>query len=230
VGGDDDDDDDDEEEEEDGGGYNVTNDGNIDGDDEDGDDDDEEGDDGGEDDDGDDDGDDNEGDEEEETNVAETEATEEDAAESAADKVPSSTKSSDALASTSLKKRPVALSTQSAAVPSDSGDGIDGSPKKKKRVGRKPPSATKSSTNLVTGLSIPFRTIKKAMKLDPDILIVQNEAALVVTKAAEMFLENLAMESLKISKNHGRNTIRYEDVAEARSNDASKAFLKTILP
>ncbi|GKY92399.1 hypothetical protein MPSEU_000210700 [Mayamaea pseudoterrestris] len=32
----------------------------------------------------------------------------------------------------------------------------------------------------VSGLSIPFRTIKKAMKLDPDTPIVQNEAAVYV--------------------------------------------------
>lgn len=99
-------------------------------------------------------------------------------------------------------------------------------------AGRTPTGTTVTapSTSSVTGLSIPYRTIKKAMKLDPDILIVQNEAALVVTKAAEMFLEGLALESLKISKNHGRSTIRYEDVAEARANDASLAFLKMILP
>mmetsp|Transcript_11682 Transcript_11682/g.27988 ORF Transcript_11682/g.27988 Transcript_11682/m.27988 type:complete len:185 (-) Transcript_11682:232-786(-) len=115
----------------------------------------------------------------------------------------------------------------------DSTGGSGGGPKNRNRRRPPPPSGNrKVSTNVVTGLSIPFRTIKKAMKLDPDILIVQNEAALVVTKAAEMFLENLALESLKISKNHvnGRNTIRYEDVAEARSNDPSLSFLNTILP
>ena len=46
------------------------------------------------------------------------------------------------------------------------------------------------------------------MKLDPHIPIVQNEAAIVVTKAAELFLEALAKESLKITRNHGRSTIR----------------------
>ena len=47
------------------------------------------------------------------------------------------------------------------------------------------------------------------MKLDPDIPIVQNEAAIMTTMAAELFLKSLAKESLKISKARGRNTIRY---------------------
>eukprot|EP00536_Pseudo-nitzschia_multiseries_P009389 jgi/Psemu1/258097/estExt_Genewise1Plus.C_2600056 len=66
------------------------------------------------------------------------------------------------------------------------------------------------------------------MKLDPDIPIVQNEAAIMTTLAAELFLKRLANQSQKICKNRGKNTIRYEDVADARSNDPSLAFLKTI--
>jgi histone H3/H4 len=46
------------------------------------------------------------------------------------------------------------------------------------------------------------------MKLDPDIPIVQNEAAIMTTMAAELFLKSLAKESHRIAKNRGRNTIR----------------------
>lgn len=48
----------------------------------------------------------------------------------------------------------------------------------------------------------------QAMKLDPDIPIVQNEAAIMTTMAAELFLKSLAKESQQIAKNRGRNTIR----------------------
>ena len=48
----------------------------------------------------------------------------------------------------------------------------------------------------------------KAMKLDPDIPIVQNEAAIMTTMAAELFLKSLAKESHRIAKTRGRNTIR----------------------
>ena len=46
------------------------------------------------------------------------------------------------------------------------------------------------------------------MKLDPDIPIVQNEAAIMVTLAAELFLKQLAKDSHAIAQNRGRNTIR----------------------
>jgi histone H3/H4 len=82
----------------------------------------------------------------------------------------------------------------------------------------------------VKGLTIPFRTVKKAMKLDPDIPIVQNEAAIMTTMAAELFLKSLAKQSHRNAKNRGRNTIRYEDVAEARTNSSALAFLETLLP
>jgi len=61
----------------------------------------------------------------------------------------------------------------------------------------------------VSGLTIPFRTVKKVMKLDPDIPIVQNEAAIMTTLASELFLQALAQESHKNARARGRNTIRY---------------------
>jgi histone H3/H4 len=85
-------------------------------------------------------------------------------------------------------------------------------------------------TPSVTGLTIPFRTVKKAMKLDPDIPIVQNEAAIMTTIAVELFLKRLAKESFKNAKIRGRNTVRYEDVAEARTRNPALAFLEPLLP
>lgn len=82
----------------------------------------------------------------------------------------------------------------------------------------------------VHGLTIPFRTIKKAMKLDPDIPIVQNEAAIMTTVAVELFLKRLVVKSNQNAKNRGRNTVRYEDVAEARTADKAFSFLEPLLP
>eukprot|EP00429_Kryptoperidinium_foliaceum_P002200 CAMPEP_0176007270 /NCGR_PEP_ID=MMETSP0120_2-20121206/3146_1 /TAXON_ID=160619 /ORGANISM="Kryptoperidinium foliaceum, Strain CCMP 1326" /LENGTH=198 /DNA_ID=CAMNT_0017340025 /DNA_START=70 /DNA_END=666 /DNA_ORIENTATION=- len=108
------------------------------------------------------------------------------------------------------------------------GDGSKPPTKKKKKA--VPPTARRGRAPAVKGLTIPFRTVKKAMKLDPDIPIVQNEAAIMTTMAAELFLKSLAKESQQIAKNRGRNTIRYEDVAEARSNDPALSFLATLMP
>ena len=84
----------------------------------------------------------------------------------------------------------------------------DPPPKKKRGKPQIPASARKGRAPAVKGLNIPFRTVKKAMKLDPDIPIVQNEAAIMTTLAAELFLKRLADQSQKICKNRGKNTIR----------------------
>jgi histone H3/H4 len=110
----------------------------------------------------------------------------------------------------------------------------EGGDSHKKHKKSSPVSASKSGrrgrTPSVAGLTIPFRTVKKAMKLDPDTPIVQNEAAIMTTIAAELFLKRLAKESFHSAKLRGRNTIRYEDIAEARTKNASMTFLETLFP
>jgi histone H3/H4 len=91
-------------------------------------------------------------------------------------------------------------------------------------------SAKRGRVPSVNGLTIPFRTVKKAMKLDPDTPIVQNEAAIMVTFASELFLKSLAQQSHRNARHRGRHTIRYEDIAEARTNDAALSFLETLFP
>uniref|UniRef100_A0A7S4JRQ4 Transcription factor CBF/NF-Y/archaeal histone domain-containing protein n=1 Tax=Odontella aurita TaxID=265563 RepID=A0A7S4JRQ4_9STRA len=105
---------------------------------------------------------------------------------------------------------------------------VSDKPKKKKKSKKKSPILPGHTA--VKGLTIPFRNIKRTMKNDKDIATVQNEAAIVATCAAELFIKKLAEESHKFAKKHGRNTIRYEDVAEARANNSSLEFLEILLP
>ena len=81
-------------------------------------------------------------------------------------------------------------------------------PTPKRSAHRKSPSAKKGRSPAVRGLTIPFRAVKRIMKLDPDIGTVQNEAAILVTLAAELFVKSLAKESYLNAKNRGRGTIR----------------------
>eukprot|EP00545_Synedropsis_sp_CCMP1620_P012514 CAMPEP_0119003088 /NCGR_PEP_ID=MMETSP1176-20130426/343_1 /TAXON_ID=265551 /ORGANISM="Synedropsis recta cf, Strain CCMP1620" /LENGTH=175 /DNA_ID=CAMNT_0006954651 /DNA_START=85 /DNA_END=612 /DNA_ORIENTATION=- len=115
----------------------------------------------------------------------------------------------------------------------------DDEPKKGKSGGGKrkrpapPPGgggSRKGRTPAVQGLTIPFRAVKRTMKMDPDIGTVQNEAAIMTTLAAELFVKSLASQSHQNAKNKGRNTIRYEDVAEARTKDPALNFLETLIP
>lgn len=104
------------------------------------------------------------------------------------------------------------------------------SPPKRGRKRRFINVSRKGRTPSVKGLTIPFRTVKKAMKLDPDTPIVQNEGAIMATFAVELFLQKLAKNSFENAKNRGRNTVRYEDIAEARTNSTNLNFLEKLLP
>lgn len=60
----------------------------------------------------------------------------------------------------------------------------------------------------VKDLGIPFRAIKRIMKIDPDIGTVQNEAAMVTTFALDLFIKKIVNESHLNAKKKGRNTIK----------------------
>jgi len=98
---------------------------------------------------------------------------------------------------------------------------------KKKKKG---PIVATAGTPAVKVLVLPFRAIKRVMKIDTDVGTVQNEAAILVTYASELFLKKFAQESHAFARKKGRNTIRYEDVAEARVGNDPYAFLQPMLP
>mmetsp|Transcript_21785 Transcript_21785/g.25941 ORF Transcript_21785/g.25941 Transcript_21785/m.25941 type:complete len:238 (+) Transcript_21785:143-856(+) len=112
--------------------------------------------------------------------------------------------------------------------------------KKKKRKKKKKKRKKKGSSDRkdrkgdnipsVKNLGIPFRAIKRTMKIDPDIATVQNEAAMVATYAVELFVKKMVKQSYDSAKKRGRNTVRYEDLAEVRANNSNLDFLDTILP
>jgi len=102
--------------------------------------------------------------------------------------------------------------------------------KKKKTSTNTTDSAKKERPKACQGLTIPFRTIKRIMKIDTGVGIVQNDAAIVVTAALEHFVKELATKALKLSEKKGRGTIKYEDVAEVRAADRSLSFLDLLIP
>lgn len=78
---------------------------------------------------------------------------------------------------------------------------------------------------------LPLRNIKRIMRLNEDVGMVQNEAAILVQAAAELFTKQFAVDSLSTAKSNGRkNTIKYEDVAETRSSKERLSFLEPLLP
>lgn len=80
------------------------------------------------------------------------------------------------------------------------------------------------------GLILPYRAIRRIMKLDKENSTIQIEAAIVAAKAAELFVQKMAKESHKHAKEHGRNGIKYEDIAETRASNPNLCFLDILLP
>ena len=121
------------------------------------------------------------------------------------------------------------VSTASAAANNNTAadDNAKQPPTKKK----KPNSEKKKARKACEGLTIPFRTIKRIMKSDPSVGIIQNDAAIVVTAALEHFVKDFAVKSLNLAKEKGRNNfIKYDDVAEVRAADRSLNFLDMAIP
>ncbi|KAL3800802.1 hypothetical protein HJC23_001639 [Cyclotella cryptica] len=82
----------------------------------------------------------------------------------------------------------------------------------------------------VRELTLPYRSIKRTMKLDRSVGIVQNDAAILVTYATELFIKKLAKDSQEISMKKGRGTIKYDDLAEARAKTKAFSFLGMLIP
>ncbi|KAM0438790.1 hypothetical protein ACHAPT_001549 [Fusarium lateritium] len=79
---------------------------------------------------------------------------------------------------------------------------------------------------------LPLSRVKKIIAQDPDIGICSNNAAFVITLAAEMFVQHLAEEShtqAKLDRKPRRN-IQYKDVSNAVSHQDNLEFLEDVVP
>ncbi len=71
----------------------------------------------------------------------------------------------------------------------------------------------------------PLGTIKRIMKLDDDVQMLNQEAILCVTKATEFFIESLAKESFGYTSKNKKKTIMKNDVNTAIETAECLAFL-----
>ncbi|KAH0600527.1 hypothetical protein MHUMG1_01525 [Metarhizium humberi] len=79
---------------------------------------------------------------------------------------------------------------------------------------------------------LPLSRVKKIINQDSDIAMCSNNAAFVITLAAEMFIQHLAEEAntqAKLERKPRRN-IQYKDVANAVSTHDRLEFLEDVVP
>jgi DNA polymerase epsilon subunit 4 len=71
----------------------------------------------------------------------------------------------------------------------------------------------------------PQGTVKRIMKLDPDVHMVNADAIFLVSKATEQFIESLAQEAQHFTSNNKKKTISKADVHTAIESTDCLAFL-----
>ncbi|KAK1253161.1 hypothetical protein MKX08_004348 [Trichoderma sp. CBMAI-0020] len=79
---------------------------------------------------------------------------------------------------------------------------------------------------------LPLSRVKKIISQDPDVQMCSNNAAFVITLAAEMFIQHLTEEAhaqAKLERKPRRN-IQYKDVANAISRRDNLEFLEDVAP
>jgi DNA-directed RNA polymerase I subunit RPA43 len=75
-------------------------------------------------------------------------------------------------------------------------------------------------------LVLPVARIRKISKLDPDVSGVSKEAAMLVTKCAELATVKLGIESVKVAQLQNRRKLLPEDVAQVCSTREQFLFLR----
>jgi len=78
-------------------------------------------------------------------------------------------------------------------------------------------------------IRFPLARVKHIMKLDPDLLNAGSEAAFLVAKATELFVESLAVECFTYTQSSGRKTVTGRDFESALAGADCLAFLEGAL-
>jgi len=85
----------------------------------------------------------------------------------------------------------------------------------------------------ITGQAqLPLARVKRIIGLDSDINMCSNNAAFVMTVAAELFVQHLAEQGLVVvrSERKPRRNIQYKDLAQAVSSRDNLEFLSDVIP
>ena len=71
----------------------------------------------------------------------------------------------------------------------------------------------------------PLGTVKRIIKLDPDVNLISQETVFLITKALEMFVQNLSIEAYSYTAGAKKKTISKQDVEKAIDAVDALAFL-----
>lgn len=77
-----------------------------------------------------------------------------------------------------------------------------------------------------TTLAFPLAKIRKIVKLDPEVRGVKPDALQLITKAAELFVEKIGLESVRVAAVQNRRKLLPEDIVMVCQTKSAFAFLR----
>jgi len=77
-------------------------------------------------------------------------------------------------------------------------------------------------------IRLPLARIKNIMKTDPDVTITSQEAAILIAKATELFIQDLAREVFNFTSQVKRKTVQRKDLEQAIDRIDALAFLEGV--
>ena len=86
-------------------------------------------------------------------------------------------------------------------------------------------SANSSSEGEEKLFQFPLGTVKRIIKMDPDVNLISQETVFLITKALEMFVQNLSIEAYSYTAGAKKKTISKQDVEKAIDAVDALAFL-----
>ncbi|XP_071578748.1 DNA polymerase epsilon subunit 4 [Temnothorax nylanderi] len=78
-------------------------------------------------------------------------------------------------------------------------------------------------------IRLPLGRIKTIVKMDPEVSLINQEAAFLVAKSVEFFIESLAKEAYKYTAQAKKRTVQKRDIENAIDNVDALVFLEGML-
>jgi DNA polymerase epsilon subunit 4 len=75
-------------------------------------------------------------------------------------------------------------------------------------------------------VKLPISRVRSIIKVDPDVSIASHDAVILIAKATELFIHEIAQEAHYISSQKKRKTIQKPDIASAIEGADCMAFLE----
>jgi len=77
---------------------------------------------------------------------------------------------------------------------------------------------------------LPLARIKRIIKTDPDVKLISNDAALLITRATELFIEFLTKQAYENTQAENRKVLHYKDLAKCVATVEVLDFVGDVIP